>query len=320
MRSFYQNPYIDNVKRRFWDFILWKIGYYRDGQSKRFPPQSFQYPLHQSSHDPQKSSAVWIGHSTFFIQSQGISLLTDPIWNSRCSPVSFIGPKRRHQAPFAIDTLPSVDFVLISHNHYDHLDRSTVLKLTRLYEGITWIVPLGVKKWFEKLGIANVYELNWWDILEFRKEQIAIQITATPSQHFSGRVFWDLNQSFWNGYVVKIHGKEVKSLYFVGDTGYNEKDFKQIGERCAPIDLSLIPIGTYSPREFMKTVHICPKEAVQIHREVRSKLSIGMHWKTFHLSDEPLNLPPYDLYLSMKEAGLPHEEFLALDPGIYVNW
>lgn len=313
----YQNPFLSDPKRRAWDFFLWRIGYYHDELSKRLPPAEFLYPFSPDSFDVHKDYAVWIGHSTFLVQSEGITILTDPVWAKRCSPFSFLGPKRRHAPPLSLDALPEIDFVLLSHNHYDHLDKKTVLALAKKQKGITWIVPLGLKKWFSKHRIENVYELKWWESLEFQKEKAKVSITATPSQHFSGRNLWDTNQTLWGGYVAKI---DRKTLYFVGDTGYNPVDFKEIGKRFQPIDLSLIPIGTYSPREFMKTVHISPQEAVQIHREVGSRFSIGMHWKTFHLSDEPLSLPPFDLYVSMQEAKLPVQDFIAIEPGVYVNW
>jgi N-acyl-phosphatidylethanolamine-hydrolysing phospholipase D len=315
----YSNPFIKDIKKNSWDFFLWKVGYYRDGNAGRFPPQDFSYPI-PPFFDPEKDSAVWIGHSTFLVRSQGVTLLTDPIWNFRCSPFKFVGPKRRHEPPFSIEDLPQIDFVLISHNHYDHLDEKTVRALAKKQKGITWIVPTGVKKWFDKRKIANVYEMGWWQECKFQKENVDLHVTATPTQHFSGRGLWDTNQTLWSGYVVSIKDRETKTLYFVGDTGYNQADFKEIGKRCPSIDLSLIPIGTYSPREFMKTVHICPKEAVQIHSDVGSRFSIGMHWKTFHLSDEPMNLPPYDLFLALKEAHLSYKNFIAVNPGVYVNW
>jgi N-acyl-phosphatidylethanolamine-hydrolysing phospholipase D len=143
------------------------------------------------------------------------------------------------------------------------------------------------------------------------------KITAVPAQHFSGRTLWDKNKTHWNGYVVET---PTKRIYFVGDTGYNSKEFKEIGNRFGQMDLSLIPIGSYIPREFMKTVHINPHEAVQIHKEVHSVFSLGMHWNTFCLSDEPYDRPPYDLYLAMEEKKLPFESFLPIDIGTYVNF
>ena len=140
-----------------------------------------------------------------------------------------------------------------------------------------------------------------------------------PAQHFSGRTFWDQNKTHWNGYVIESLISK-KKFYFVGDTGYNEVDFKQIGKAFSPIDLSLIPIGTYIPRRFMAPIHCSPEDAVSIHQDVASRLSLGMHWKTFHLSDEPLERPPFDLFCAMKQKNLPFDTFLPIDVGTYVNW
>lgn len=316
----FENPYAKKVKKKFWDLVLWKLGYYKDHSKGRQAPNDFQYPRPNSSFDPERPSAVWVGHSTFLIQYDGFNVLTDPIWSKWCSPIPFFGLKRHHKPPFLLDSLPPIDFVLISHNHYDHLDLKTVKALNKRHPGCVWVVSKGMKTWFEKRHIRNVYELNWGESLEFQKEERKIKIFATPCQHFSGRTLRDFNKTGWNGYVVQMTGSPTKTFYFVGDTGYNEFHFKEIGKNFPSIDLSLIPIGSYSPREFMKQVHVCPEEAVKIHSEVNSALSLAMHWKTFHLSDEPITLPPYDLYLAMKEKGLALSSFLAVEPGQHVNW
>jgi N-acyl-phosphatidylethanolamine-hydrolysing phospholipase D len=244
---------------------------------------------------------------------EGATLLTDPVWDSYCSPFPIPKLKRKIPPPIPLADLPPIDFVLISHNHYDHLDAKTVRHLKAFHPQTEWIVPAGLSPWFRRRGIERVSELRWWDRIDFPH----LSISATPAQHFSGRTLWDKNKTHWNGYVVE---SKRKKLYFTGDTGYNRYDFKAIGERWGGFDLSLIPIGTYVPRKFMEPVHIGPFEAVQIHEDVRSRLSLGMHWKTFRLSEEPLDAPPYDLYLAMKEKNLPFSSFLPIDPGTYVNW
>ncbi len=307
------NPFENNIRKRLFHFFLWKMGYYKQPLERAPEEESFVYPFEPVSFDEKLPSCVWINHSTFFLQVGGVSFLTDPCFSTHCSPVQNIGPKRHHEPSLRIVDLPKIDCVLISHNHYDHLDKKSVLALFERFPGILWIVPLGVKKWFQRRGIRNVVELGWWE--SFTKESMTI--SATPAQHFSGRYLFDLNRSLWAGYVVEVVGKK---FYFSGDTGYNEKDFKKIGERWGEIDLSLIPIGAYHPQVFMRPVHVDPRDAVLIHQEVGSKLSIGMHWKTFRLSDEPMQRPPFDLYLAMKEAKLDPKSFIAIEPGIYVNW
>jgi N-acyl-phosphatidylethanolamine-hydrolysing phospholipase D len=312
-RDRFFNPHIKDAKRSLWDVVLWKMGYYDDAAHKLAPPADFNYPATAKTFMRNDPSAVWIGHSTYLLEVDGVVFLTDPVWDSHCSPIRLEMFRRRKNPPFLLGELPSIDFVLISHNHYDHLDAKTVAALQKTQPQIQWIVPLALSPWFRKRGIQNVTEIGWWDSFRMKNAEI----TAVPAQHFSNRGLWDRNKTHWNGYVVQT---PKKRLYFTGDTGYNAKDFKQIGEKFPYMDLSLIPIGTYSPQAFMQPVHINPYEAVQIHADVRSRFSLGMHWNTFRLSEEPMNRPPYDLYLAMKEKKMPFETFLPIDIGVYVNF
>jgi N-acyl-phosphatidylethanolamine-hydrolysing phospholipase D len=307
------NPHIKNDKRSFFDFLRWKAGYYNDHGMILPPPNEFSYPIELKQAERHRPSVTWIGHSTFLVECEGLTLLTDPIFEEYCAPVRLQALKRRSELPLAITDLPKLDVVLISHNHYDHLDEKTVQTLFRQQPQILWIVPKGLVKWFYRRGITRCIELGWWESMPLQ----ACQVTAVPTQHFSGRSLWDKNKTHWNGYVVE---KDGKKLYFVGDTGYNSHDFKQIGFRFGTMDLSLIPIGSYIPERFMSPVHSSPLDAVQIHLDVRSRLSIGMHWNTFCLSDEPMGRPPYDLYLAMKEKNLPFDTFVPIDIGAKVNW
>lgn len=309
----YTNPHIKNEKRGWWDFLLWKIGHYDDPIPPQPPPSDFCYPASPPSFISSHPFALWIGHSTFLISVEGFAFLTDPVWNTHCSPIPLPPFKRRISPPFPLHRLPPITAVLISHNHYDHLDAKTVLQLHHLFPHAEWILPLGLSRWFTRRGIERVRELNWWE----GHSSSAFSVTAVPAQHFSGRTLWDKNKTLWNGYVLEVANKR---LYFVGDTGYNERDFKKIGAHWPFMDLSLIPIGAYAPKAFMEPMHIGPYEAVAIHREVQSHLSLAMHWKTFRLSDEPPDLPPYDLYLAMKKDNLPFHAFLPIFPGTPANF
>jgi len=311
----YVNPHIHNIRRKRRDFVLWMLGFYRDYPFQRVKP-GFTYPVPDTPFSPEKPSATWIGHSTYLVSIGGRHILTDPIWSNWCSPVPFVGPRRKRRAPVQLDDLPRIDYVLISHDHYDHLDRRTVDRLHARYPDILWVVPQGVKKWFLSRGIKKIAELSWWEEIHIDS---AFKVTCVPSQHFSGRKTKDLNRTLWGGYVVECLLWD-KTFYFVGDTGYNKYHFKEIGEHFEKIDLSLIPIGSYSPRKFMAPVHIEPKDAVNIHMDVGSKLSLGMHWKTFRLSEEPTDQPPYDLLYAMKKQNLDPSSFLAIQPGEKVNW
>ena len=324
VRGRYINPHAKAIRRSFVDVLLWKMGFYDDAAIVPPIPENFSYPLPKRVLNRGSPIAQWINHSTFLVKVMGLTFLTDPIWSTRCSPFSCIGPKRKHLPPFPLEDLGKVDYVLISHNHYDHLDKTTVKKLHKLYPDIMWVVPVGVSKWFAKLGIENVIELSWWEDVSFRAASdplIEVTITGVPAQHFSGRKISDFNKSLWSGWVVSAKKDLVeKRFYFVGDTGYNPYDFKAIGKKWGSMDLSLIPIGSYSPRIFMAPVHIDPFDATKIHREVGSVLSLAIHWNTFRLSDEGRLRPPYDLYLAMQEEKLDPLKFLAPAIGYEINW
>ncbi|MEN9654495.1 MAG: N-acyl-phosphatidylethanolamine-hydrolyzing phospholipase [Chlamydiota bacterium] len=310
----YVNPHAPHSRRSFWEVVKWKFGAKKGQESDSASiPDGFSYPAVSGPATEDKPTATWIGHSTYFIQVDGLNILTDPIWDAYCAPIPIPGLRRKIAPARSLSELPPIDFVLLSHNHYDHLDAKTVQYLKRFHPQIHWIVPTGLSSWFARRGIKQVTELSWWKSVNFAR----CAVTAVPAQHFSGRTIWDQNATHWNGYVLETANKK---LYFVGDTGYNRHDFQAIGDKWRGFDLSLIPIGAYAPRWFMHPVHVSPFEAVLIHRDVKSTLSLGMHWKTFHLSDEPLHRPPYDLYLAMQEINLPFATFLPVEPGVIVNW
>jgi len=316
------NPHIDSTKRSLIDIALLQLGFYNDKKKQKKRPKDFQYPNSNRELRQGAPQVTWINHCTFLVKVGSLNVLTDPIWGERCSPLSFLGPKRRHIAPMALEDLPEIDIILISHDHYDHLCRDTVLKLQEKNPGITWVVPLGLRKRLEKLGMKHIIEMKWWEEAHFGVKGQEVLITSVPTQHFSGRGLFDKNKTLWTGYVVDFiqKSKQEKRLYFVGDTGYNRKDFKRIGKEFGEMDLSLIPIGTYNPAKFMAPVHICPNKAAKIHDEVGSLLSVGMHWKTFRLSSEGLEQPPYDLYLALEKLGIDPKTFRVLEPGQTINW
>ncbi len=291
-QTFY-NPLVADGKRTLWQVLLWFLGYYKDPVSCAKVPEEFTFPFKTAV---SKGEAIlrWIGHSTFLIEYRGKTVLLDPVWAKRASPFSWIGPKRHLMPAIPLDEITKLDFIVISHNHYDHLDLTACKTLSKSHPQALFIVPLGLKSWFLRQGIENVEELDWWQ----KKEAAGCCFTALPGQHFSGRGVFDRNKTLWCGYSIRIFDKTV---YFAGDTAYNEFYFREIGRQIAPIDLSILPIGCYAPRAFMKAAHVTPKEAIQIHIEVGSKCAVGCHYGTFCLSDEPMNRPPYDLYLALQE-------------------
>ncbi|NGX30686.1 MAG: hypothetical protein K940chlam8_00035 [Chlamydiae bacterium] len=312
------NTYLENHHRKIRHFVKWFFGAYDEITDKRRSvPDGFQVPFCEHEVVPSKPKVTWINHSTFLIEVEGRKILTDPIWSKRCSPFRFFGPKRKHQPPISIDDLERVDYVVISHNHYDHLDRKTVRFLHQKFPGILWFVPLGLKVWFIKQDIYNVVELNWWDEYSVKEKNFEMRVVGVPAQHFSGRKLFDLDRTLWAGFVVEVKNKR---FYFAGDTGYNEHDFKKLGDVFKKIDLSLIPIGAYLPRKFQSPVHVGPKEALDIHKEVKSKLSVACHWHTFKLSYEDQLRPAFDLLEALDKSDVHNEEFRILYPGQSINW
>ena len=227
----------------------------------------------------------------------------------RASPVSFAGPKRFMKPGISIEDLPHIDLIIISHNHYDHLDRLTLEKIYQKQKNQPpkIFVPLRQKEWFDGLGITNVEEMDWWEEQEFE----VWKIHAVPVQHWSSRSPWDRNQVLWAGWVLE-HPKF--RFFFAGDTGYS-KDFIDLGKKFDGFDLSAIPIGAYEPRWFMKQNHINPEESVRIHQEINSRYSVAIHWGTFILTDEPVDEPPQRLKKALKKIGIPNERFFLMQHG-----
>ncbi len=255
---------------------------------------------------PDRIQVTWIGHSTFLLQTAGLNILTDPHFSPRASPVGFAGPRRRRPPGIPLAELPPIDLVVVSHNHYDHLDRATVLALQDRFRP-RFVVPLGLKSWFAGEGIEAVTELDWWQNAHLG----AVQVTCVPAQHFSIRTPFDANRTLWAGFVLDTPAGRI---FFAGDTGYSP-DFKEIGDRLGPMRLALIPIGGYMPRWFMQPVHVNPPEAVRVHQDVQSRLSIGMHWGTFPLTEEPWSEPPAYLRKAVAAAGLARESFVTVALG-----
>ncbi|MBK8396558.1 MAG: MBL fold metallo-hydrolase [Leptospiraceae bacterium] len=229
-----------------------------------------------------KLSFTWIGHASVLIQLDGKNILTDPIWSERCSPISFIGPKRYTNPGLKIEDLPPIDIVIISHNHYDHLDIPT-LKFLDNRDKPTFFVGLGNKELLTNEGLSNIVQLDWWDI----RIEKNLKINFTPTQHFSGRGIFDRGESLWGSYVIE--GK-LESFYFAGDTGYFA-GFKEIGKRFPNIDVAILPIGAYEPRWFMKPVHMNPEDTVLAFQDLGAKYLLPMHYHTFVLTDEALDEP-----------------------------
>ena len=260
-------------------------------------------------------TVTWIGHASTMVQLGGLTLLTDPIFSERASPLSFAGP-RRHAAPGLVPgALPHVDVVVISHNHYDHLDAASIDVLAAQPGGSPrFVVPFGVAAWFAARGLRDVVELDWWQSTTLGDTEIFL----VPAQHWSGRGLGDRMKTLWGGYAVFAPGFQ---LFFAGDTAYS-RDFTDIHARFASrhgdgrgFDVALIPVGAYEPRWFMRSQHVDPHEAVKIHVDVAAEASIGIHWGTFQLTDEALDEPPRALAAACRAAGLSDAAFTVMAIG-----
>ena len=265
----------------------------------------------ESLKNVKRDQVVWLGHSCFLIQLKGINILTDPVFSERASPVSFAGPKRYTPPAIEIKSLPKIHAVVISHNHYDHLDQESIESIDQSSQPL-WYVPLKNGELLTEVGVSpnRIIELDWWSTATAKLglDEIEFQFTATPAQHWSARGLFDRNEMLWSSWAF---GTENERIFFGGDTGYDGKIFKEIGERLGPFSLGLIPIGAYSPREFMRYSHVQPEESVEIHLDVRSKWSLGAHWGTFPLTAEPVMDPPRRLGIALESKGMRADDFIA---------
>ena len=253
--------------------------------------------------------AIWIGHSTFLIKKNGVTILTDPIFSNRASPLRNIGPKRLIPPAIPLDELPSIDIVTVSHNHYDHLDIRSLKKLSKNNPKAIFLVPAGDEKLLKRKKIKNVYDFDWWKSIEHK----GFEITFTPVQHWSKRSLFDRNKSLWGGWFFK---HKDYSFYHAGDTGYS-KDFIDTKIKLGSPKYAFIPIGAYDPEWFMAESHVNPEDAVQIMLDLEAEKSFGMHWATFVLTDEDTIEPKIRLEKAMME----HKdlEFTSVVPGTIIN-
>jgi len=274
-----------------------------------WPDHLENFPL-QNLHQPVTKNEVavtFVNHATVLVQTNAFNFLTDPVWSERVTPVSFVGPKRHRDPGVPFVDLPKIDFVIISHNHYDHLDLPTLKKLDEEFHPM-FFVPLGNKSLLQSIGIKNIVELDWWESFQLGD---GAEITLTPAEHFSGRGAFDRNQSLWGSYLVKF---DQHKIYFGGDSAYGSH-FKEIYKRIGSPDIAFLPIGAYAPRWFMKVIHMNPEEAVQAHLDFQAKQSVGVHFGTFQLTSEKINQPQIDLKASLKQKNIVADEFITLPEG-----
>ncbi len=303
----FRNPWPGERPHQFREFLRWR----RERRARTVaPPQPGPWSvLSSSAFDAPRTTdgsltATWVGHATVLLQLGGLNVLTDPMWSQRASPVSWAGPSRLVPTPFPLSALPPIDVVLISHNHYDHLDQHTVRALTAAHPAAQWFAPLGVASLVRQWGVRAVQELDWWE----NGQHGTALVSCVPARHFSGRTPWDRARTLWAGWTIAANDWRV---FFAGDTAYHP-EFTRIAERHGPFDLVLLPVGAYEPRWFMGSVHMDPEDALQAYRDLcaahpgtATPSMLPIHWGTFRLTDEPVEEPPKRTRRLWTEAGLP---------------
>ena len=288
--------------KSFGDFLKWSF------DRKRPKPIAIESSDEWKSYADLKTNyLIWIGHSTFLINIDGTVILTDPVFSNRASPLKIAGPKRIIPPAMNIDDLPKIDVVTVSHNHYDHLDISSLKKLSAINPNTVFLAPKGDAKLLNRKGIKNTQEFLWWENTTIKDAKF----TFTPTQHWSARGLADRNKSLWGGWFMSFPNFKA---YHAGDSGYS-KDFLDTQAKLGSPDLSLIPIGAYAPSWFMKANHVNPEEALQVALDLGSKKNYAMHWGTFPLSDEETLEPPKLLEEALTKKSLPVDFFEILKPG-----
>ena len=283
--------------RGFLDLLRWKFSTSPERSPRFIDDVKPSKP--PSAVEANELRVTLINHSTLLLQYNGSNILTDPVWSERTSPFTWIGPRRRRKPGIRFEDLPRIDTVLLSHNHYDHLDLATLRRLAG-HGAAQFIVPIGVGRLLRSHGIGPVHELDWG-------ESHGSTIHSVPALHFSARGIFDRNRTLWCGYVIEAAERIV---YYAGDTAFGGH-FAQIRERFGAPDLALLPIGAYEPRWFMSPVHMGPEDAVRAHQILGARTSIAIHHGTFQLADEALDTPKQRLH-----ECAPGDSFVVLENGV----
>ncbi len=290
--------------RSFGDFLRWQ----RTRQRKQWPAwvENAARPNLPAQLAAGEVALTFINHITFLVQLRGLNLLTDPVYCERVSPFRNLGPRRVRAPGLPFEELPPIQLVLISHNHYDHLDLETLRRLEAVHSP-HFITTLGNRAFLQQFGLRKVTELDWWQPLR----ATGAEVTLTPAQHWSSRMPRNRNRTLWGGFMLRA---DATSVFFAGDTGYGPH-FRAIAEKFPALDLALLPIGAYEPRWFMSNQHMNPLDAVQAHLDLRARTSVGTHFGCFQLTDEGLDDPVHDLANARERLGLQPEAFQVLETG-----
>jgi N-acyl-phosphatidylethanolamine-hydrolysing phospholipase D len=263
--------------------------------------------------DPRVFTLTWVGHTSFLIQMAGLNILIDPIWSERASPFRFAGPRRWVPPGVEFDRLPPIDAVVLSHDHYDHLDAPTISRIAARYPAAVWYSPLGTGDFLRRRGAREVIERDWWEEATIGN----LRLTCVPAQHFSGRSLGKRNETLWCGWVLRCADWR---LLFAGDTALHP-EFKSIAARYGPIDVAILPIGAYEPRWFMGAVHMNPEDCMKAVAQLKTAqgnrrlVVAAAHWGTFKLTDEPMDEPPARMRQEWKASGSDSKDLWIMQHG-----
>jgi L-ascorbate metabolism protein UlaG (beta-lactamase superfamily) len=339
-KTFFQ-PHHQSTRLR--DFWRWRF----TAKPKPWPARVALAPPPSQRPVPQGADVVatWLGHATFLLETTKGNVLTDPVFADRTSPLTWLGPRRVHPPAIALEALPRIDVVLVSHDHYDHCDLGSLATLARRNPTAVFVAPLRHRDLLGSTGAREIVELDWWDSHVCGSD---MRITLTPTKHWSNRLGTPRNHRLWGGFYLTLGpaGRSIDAIsargsgpatasslnpiehrasnmenagrrrvWFVGDSGYDAGIFRAVRARCGPPDLALVPIGAYEPRWFMAPMHMDPAEAIQLHQDVGARLSLGMHWGTFQLTDEGREEPVEALVAARAAAGLRANDFRVPLPG-----
>jgi N-acyl-phosphatidylethanolamine-hydrolysing phospholipase D len=301
----FQNPWPGAELHGFGDFLRWRLKERREKTIPPDPPRGSLPTKRPVIAAPRAArgyrSVTWVGHSTVLLQLGPLNVLTDPVWGERASPVAWAGPRRLMPPGVPFEQLPEIDLILLSHNHYDHLDAPTVRRIAKRFPHASWLCPLRLGPLLRSFGVQFLVERDWWESVETP----SFSATSVPAQHFSARGLGDRGDTLWCGWTLETDGVRV---YFAGDTALHP-EFDQIAARQGPFDLVMLPIGAYEPRWFMRTVHMNPEDAVQTYQALRAGGApppcLALHWGTFRLTDEAVEEPPRRFAELWRAAGLP---------------
>lgn len=302
----FRNPWPSARLHGVLDFLKWTVVERR--RNPRRPDPDPSVFVRVAPHfivpraDPEILTLTWVGHTSFLIQMAGLNILIDPVWSERASPLQIAGPRRWVAPGVEFDRLPPIDAVVLSHDHYDHLDSTTISRLAERYPAAGWYSPLGTGDFLRQRGAREVVERDWWDETTIE----GLHLTCVPAQHFSGRMLGKRNSTLWCGWTLR---SPVHTLFFAGDTGLHP-EFTSIAARCGPLDVAILPIGAYEPRWFMGAVHMNPTDCLEAVDQLKTAqqgkplIVAAAHWGTFKLTDEPMDEPPKRMREEWQECGL----------------